>query len=115
MGIQRGGRVQCDLSPPYSVHGCKKSYIRAIDVGSFLIELSVAENTGTMNQERSAPMKRRQIICTALLGLCGALAGMALLLYDYARADVLAGPLSAPHLPRDIIQLTPVEKLGKLI
>ena len=68
MGIRRGGRVQCDLSPPYTVHGCKKSYIRAIDVGSFLIELFAAENTGTMNQERSAPMKRR-FWCKLLKGL----------------------------------------------
>jgi cytochrome c peroxidase len=58
-------------------------------------------------------MRRRQIICFALTGLCGVLVGVALLLYDYARADVLAGPLPAPHQPRDIIQLTPVEKLGK--
>jgi len=66
-----------------------------------------------MNQESPAPTRRRRIICVALLGLCGALVIMALLLYDYARADVLAGPLPAPHPPRDIIQLTPVEKLEK--
>ena len=60
-------------------------------------------------------MRRRRIICVALLGLCGAFVGVALLLYDYARADVLGGPLPAPRLPRDIIQLTPVEKLGKLM
>ena len=60
-------------------------------------------------------MRKRRIICVALLGLCGAVVGVALLLYDYARADVLGGPLPAPRLPRDIIQLTPVEKLGKLM
>src|SRR5258707_5534546 len=37
------------------------------------------------------------------------------MLYDYARADVLGGPLPAPRLPRDIIQLTPVENLEKLM
>ena len=54
-------------------------------------------------------MRKRRIICAALLGFCGAVVGVALLLYDYARADVLGGPLPAPRLPRDIIQLTPVE------
>ena len=60
-------------------------------------------------------MKKRRIICVALLGLAGIVAGVALMLYDYAQADVLGGPLPAPRLPRDIIQLTPVEKLGKLM
>jgi hypothetical protein len=60
-------------------------------------------------------MRKRRIICAALLGLCGAVVGVGLLVYDYARADVLGGPLPAPRLPRDIIQLTPVEKLGKLM
>src|ERR1700730_3210176 len=60
-------------------------------------------------------MKKRRTICVALLGLAGAVAGVVLMLYDYARADVLGGPLPAPRLPRDIIQLTPVEKLGKLM
>jgi cytochrome c peroxidase len=60
-------------------------------------------------------MRKRRIICGAMLGLCGAVVGVALLLYDYARADVLGGPLPAQRLPRDIIQLTPVEKLGKLM
>jgi len=54
-------------------------------------------------------MRKRRIICVAVLGLCCAVVGVALLLYDYARADVLGGPLPAPRLPRDIIQLTPVE------
>ena len=48
-------------------------------------------------------MRKRQIICAALLSLCGAVVGAALLLYDYARADVLGGPLPAPRMPRDII------------
>ena len=60
-------------------------------------------------------MTKRRFVCAALLGVCGALGGVTLLLYDYARADVLGGPLPAPRLPRDIIQLTPVEKLGKLM
>ena len=60
-------------------------------------------------------MRKRRIICVALLGLCGAVVGLALLLYDYARADVLGGPLPVPRPPRDTIQLTPVEKLGKLM
>jgi hypothetical protein len=60
-------------------------------------------------------MRRRPIICVSLLGLCGVLARMALLSYDYARADVLDGLLPAPRLPQDIIRLTPMEKLGKLI
>jgi cytochrome c peroxidase len=60
-------------------------------------------------------MKKRRVICVALLGLAGAVVGVVLMLYDYARADVLGGPLPAPRLPRDIIQLTPVEKLGKLM
>jgi hypothetical protein len=44
-------------------------------------------------------MRKRRIIFAALLGLCGALVGVALLLYDYARADVLGGPLPAPRMP----------------
>jgi cytochrome c peroxidase len=60
-------------------------------------------------------MKKLRIVCTALLGLCGALGGVTLLLYDCARADVLGGPLPPPLPSRDTIQLTPVEKLGKLI
>ena len=40
---------------------------------------------------------------------------MTLVLYEYARADVLGGPLPAPRMPRDIVPLTPVEKLGKLM
>jgi hypothetical protein len=38
-------------------------------------------------------MTKQRIVCAALLGLCGALGGVTLLLYDYARADVLGGPL----------------------
>src|SRR5260370_28603879 len=60
-------------------------------------------------------MIKRRFFCVALLGLCGALVGVSLLLYEYARADVLGGPLPAPRMPRDIIPLTPVEKLGKLM
>src|ERR1700726_1562602 len=60
-------------------------------------------------------MRKRRTIYATLLGLCGALVGVTLLLYDYARADVLGGPLPAPRMPRDIIPLTPVEKLGKLM
>jgi cytochrome c peroxidase len=60
-------------------------------------------------------MRKRQVLCGALLGLAGALVCLMLLLYDYARADVLGGPLPAPSPPRDSVQLTPVEKLGKLM
>ena len=60
-------------------------------------------------------MIKRRFFCAALLGFCGALVCVTLLLYEYARADVLGGPLPAPHMPRDIITLTPVEKLGKLM
>jgi hypothetical protein len=60
-----------------------------------------------MNRESPSPMRRRPVICVSLLGLCGVLARMALLSYDYARADVLDGPLPAPRLPQDIIRLTP--------
>jgi uncharacterized protein YjgD (DUF1641 family) len=60
-------------------------------------------------------MKKRRTICVALLGLACAVVGLVLVLYDYVRADVLGGPLPAPSLPCDIIQLTPVEKLGKLM
>jgi Di-haem cytochrome c peroxidase len=56
-----------------------------------------------------------KLFCVALLGLWGALIGVTLLLYDYAHADVLGGLLPAPRMPRDIIPLTPVEKLGKLM
>src|ERR1700731_3688691 len=65
--------------------------------------------------ERKPTMIKCRFFCVALLGLCGALVGVTLLLYDHARADVLGGPLPAPRMPRDIIPLTPVEKLGKLM
>src|ERR1700675_3760111 len=61
-------------------------------------------------------MRKRRAICIALLGLAGAVVAVALMmLHDYACADVLGGPLPSPRLPRDPIQLTPVEKLGKLM
>ena len=60
-------------------------------------------------------MIQGRFFCGALLGLCGALVSVPLLLYDFARADVLGGPLPAPSPPEDTIQLTPVEKLGKLM
>src|SRR5260221_14026257 len=59
-------------------------------------------------------MRRRRIICVALLGFSGAFVGMALR-YDYASGDVLGGPLPPPALPGEIIRLTPVEKLGQLM
>ena len=64
---------------------------------------------------RKPIMIKRRFFCVALLGLCGALVCVTLLVYEYARADVLGGPLPAPRMPRDIIPLTPVEKLGKLM
>jgi cytochrome c peroxidase len=60
-------------------------------------------------------MRKRRVICVALLSLAGSMIGVVLMLYDYARAGVLGGPLPAPRLPGDIIQLTPVERLGKLM
>jgi cytochrome c peroxidase len=61
-------------------------------------------------------MRKRRIIRVGLLGLAGgALLRVILLPYDPARADVLGGPLPAPRLPRDLVRLTPVEKLGKLM
>src|SRR5258708_13412613 len=65
--------------------------------------------------ERKSSMIKSRFFSVALLGLCGVLVGVTLLLYDYARADVLGGPLPAPSPPPDTIQLTPVEKLGKLM
>ena len=40
---------------------------------------------------------------------------VALMLHDYARTNVLGGPLPSPPLPQDPIQQTPVEELGKLM
>lgn len=60
-------------------------------------------------------MRKRWAICVALLSLAGAVLAVALILHDYVRAEVLGGPLPAPPLPPDTIQLTPVEKLGKLM
>ena len=62
-------------------------------------------------------MSKRLAIWVALLGFGGAVVavGLVLMLNDYARADVLGGPLPAPSPPPDNIQLTPVEKLGKLM
>ena len=60
-------------------------------------------------------MRKGRAICVALLGVAGAVVAVALMLYDYVRADVLGGPLPSPPLPCEIIQLTPVEKLGKLM
>ena len=39
--------------------------------------------------ERKPTMIKCRFFCVALLGLCGALVGVTLLLYDYARADHL--------------------------
>jgi cytochrome c peroxidase len=61
------------------------------------------------------PLLRHRVIWVALIGLASALVFWTLLLYDQAQADVLVGPLPAPHMPPDSIQLTPVEKLGKLM
>lgn len=60
-------------------------------------------------------MTERRCIYIGLLGLVVALIGMAIPSYDRAAADVLGGPLPAPTLSSDIVQLTPVEKLGKLM
>jgi Di-haem cytochrome c peroxidase len=60
-------------------------------------------------------MTERRWIYIGLLGLVVALIGMAIPWYGRAAADVLGGPLPAPTLSSDIVQLTPVEKLGKLM
>jgi cytochrome c peroxidase len=60
-------------------------------------------------------MRRGRAIYVALPGLAGAVVAVVLMLHDYVRADVLGGPLPSPRLPGDTIQLTPGEKLGKLI
>jgi Di-haem cytochrome c peroxidase len=60
-------------------------------------------------------MTERRCIYIGLLGLVVALIGMAIPWYGRAAADVLGGPLPAPTLSSDIVQLTPVEKLGKLM
>jgi len=57
----------------------------------------------------------KRLVYAGLLGLGAALIGIALLWYGPASADVLGGPLRAPPLPSDIAELTPVEKLGKLM
>jgi cytochrome c peroxidase len=64
---------------------------------------------------RSSSWRERRAICVVLLGLAAAVAPVALMLQDFVRADVLGGPLPSPRLPPDTIQLTPVEKLGKLM
>ena len=58
-------------------------------------------------------MTKQQAICIALFAGFGLAAAM--LVHDYAHADVLGGPLLAPRLPGDTIRLTPVERLGKLM
>src|ERR1700751_1511631 len=60
-------------------------------------------------------MTERRCIYIGLLGLVVALLGMAIPWYGRAAADVLGGPLPAPTLSSDIVQLTPGEKLGKLM
>lgn len=60
-------------------------------------------------------MTERRCIYIGLPGLVVALIGMAIPWYGRAAADVLGGPLPAPTLSSDIVQLTPVEKLGKLM
>jgi hypothetical protein len=81
----------------------------------------VARGKGISRITRNPPLrgpsmrKRRWDICVALLGLAGAVLAVALILHDYVRAEVLGGPLPSPPLPPDTIQLTPVEKLGKLM
>src|SRR5258707_2181885 len=60
-------------------------------------------------------MTERRCIYVELLGPVVALIGMAIPWYGRAAADVLGGPLPAPTLSSDIVQLPPVEKLGKLM
>jgi cytochrome c peroxidase len=60
-------------------------------------------------------MRKGRATYVTLLDLAGAGVAVALMLHAYARATVLGGPLPAPPLPPDSIQLTPLEKLGKLM
>src|ERR1700757_3690382 len=64
---------------------------------------------------RKATGAQHRCVVIGLLCLGTALVMTALPWYGRAAADVLGGPLPPPPLPSDIVQLTPVEKLGKLM
>jgi cytochrome c peroxidase len=64
---------------------------------------------------RKATGAQHRCVVIGLLCLGAALVMTALPWYGRAAADVLGGPLPPPPLPSDIVQLTPVEKLGKLM
>jgi hypothetical protein len=67
------------------------------------------------DQCRKPRASKRRFICVGLLGLATALVGITFLQYNRAQANVLGGPLPAPPLPPDNVQLSPVEKLGELM
>jgi cytochrome c peroxidase len=58
-------------------------------------------------------MRKQPLIAAALLGLFGALAGMAVLPQKSAYAQIVGGPLPPVPMPPDAVTLEPVEKLGK--
>jgi hypothetical protein len=61
-------------------------------------------------------MKKRRVICVALIGLASALVVGTLLLYDHAQADVLVGPLPAPGLPQTSeLSLRRIQSRGALL
>jgi cytochrome c peroxidase len=60
-------------------------------------------------------MRKQRQIAASLLGLLGVLAGAALVPQQSAHAQIVAGPLPPVPTPPDIIQLEPVEELGKFM
>jgi cytochrome c peroxidase len=59
-------------------------------------------------------MRTQRLISVTLLGLFAALGGD-LLLQTRAQAQVVGGPLPPVPMPKDIIKLEPIEKLGKFM
>jgi cytochrome c peroxidase len=58
-------------------------------------------------------MRMQPSMAVALLGLVGALAGMAVLPQKSAHAQIVGGPLPPVPTPPNIIALEPIEQLGK--
>src|SRR3954449_5607562 len=60
-------------------------------------------------------MRKKRVIAISLLGLVGALAGVAFVPQPSAHAQIVGGPLPPVPTPPDIIPLEPIEKLGKFM
>ena len=60
-------------------------------------------------------MRKQPLIAVALLGLVGALAGMAVLPQKSAHAQIVGGPLPPVPTPPNITPLEPIEQLGKFM